>query len=142
MRRDTNKIQSGPQLPSLRGPVPMLQAFYITGNDKTDIARNLKFLEYYGSIEMLWTEYYVECLFSKGLQQYRKTIIRGGMPQDHTFNALLELYRYPTSKACQNHLNLIRRLSKYFEAFVTYRIVDFPEFVLTLLNFRCIFVQN
>ena len=70
----------------------MLQAFYITGNDKTDIARNLTFLEYYGSIEMLWTEYYVEWLFSKGLQQYRKTIIRRGMPQDHTFNTLLERY--------------------------------------------------
>ena len=44
------------------------------------------------SIEMLWTEYYVKCLFSKDLQQYRKTIIRGGMPQDHTSNVLLELY--------------------------------------------------
>ena len=70
----------------------MLQAFYITGNDKNDVAQNLKILEYYGSIELIWTEYYVEWLFSKDLQQYRKTIIRGGMPQDHTFNALLELY--------------------------------------------------
>ena len=70
----------------------MLQAFYITGNDKTDIARNLKFLEYYGSIEMLWTEYYVECLFSKDLQQYRKTIIRGVMPQDDISNGVMKWY--------------------------------------------------
>ena len=70
----------------------MLLAYYMTGNNKTDIARNLEFLEYYDSIELLWTEYYVECLFSKDLQQYRKTIIRRGMPQDHTFNTLLELY--------------------------------------------------
>ena len=87
-----NKIQSWAERPSLRVLVPIMQASYVAGNNKIYFPRDLKFLEYYGSIEMLWTEYYVECLFSKGLQQYRKTIIRGGMPQDHTFNTLLELY--------------------------------------------------